>query len=383
MQKMPKAQPIKSIESVASGAFSPLSRRRVLLGLGGSSALIGLSGCGGLSLTGDTALPPKNAVGQAVLLAPLTGPRASLGQIMLAAASLGGNATGPGAEVEVVDAGDSPETAVAAAQKAMDGGAKMFLGPLFSGQSRAVAEAVGRGTPVVSLSNDSSIAGDNLFVFGITPQQSAKSILGFAATRGKRNVVTVVPPGPFGALSAQAAQSVAAATGGTAPAAIVASSAAGLIDKIRAANGGALPDAVYLPVVGGPFEEQAAAIKGAGIQLLGSEQWASITPYRIDALQDGWFAAPDPVRFEAFATAFTAFSETEAGVLGGLAFDAVEMARILGRIGQQNRKGLLREAGFDGVVGPYRFQKDGQCARGLAILSVTTGANNLIGSTGA
>ena len=132
---------------------------------------------------------------------------------MLAAASLGGNATGPGAEVEVVDAGDSPETAVAAAQKAMDGGAKMLLGPLFSGQSRAVAEAVGRGTPVVSLSNDSSIAGDNLFVFGITPQQSAKSILGFAATRGKRNVVTVVPPGPFGALSAQAAQSVVAATG--------------------------------------------------------------------------------------------------------------------------------------------------------------------------
>nr|WP_289085695.1 ABC transporter substrate-binding protein [uncultured Sulfitobacter sp.] len=215
----------------------------------------------------------------------------------------------------MVDAGDSPETAVAAAQKAMDGGAKMLLGPLFSGQSRAVAEAVGRGTPVVSLSNDSSIAGDNLFVFGITPQQSAKSILGFAATRGKRNVVTVVPPGPFGALSAQAAQSVVAATGGTAPPAIVAASAAGLIDKIRAANGGALPDAVYLPVVGGPFEEQAAAIKSAGVQLLGSEQWASITPYRIDALQDGWFAAPDPVRFEAFATAFTAFSETEAARL--------------------------------------------------------------------
>jgi len=144
----------------------------------------------------------------------------------------------------------------------------MFLGPLFSGQSRAVAEAVGRGTPVVSLSNDSSIAGDNLFVFGITPQQSAKSILGFAATRGKRNVVTVVPPGPFGALSAQAAQSVAAATGGTAPAAIVASSAAGLIDKIRAANGGALPDAVYLPVVGGPLKNRPRRSRARGYSCL-------------------------------------------------------------------------------------------------------------------
>ena len=87
--------------------------------------------------------------------------------------------------------------------------------------------------------------------------------------------------------------------------------------------------------------------------------------------------------FEAFATAFAEVSEADPGVLAGLAFDAVEMARILGRIAQQDRKGLLREAGFDGVVGPYRFQKDGQCSRGLAILSVTNGANNLIGSTGA
>jgi ABC-type branched-subunit amino acid transport system substrate-binding protein len=300
---------------------------------------------------------------------------------MLAAASLGGNSTAPGAEVAVVDAGDSDASAVAAAKAAQAGGARMILGPMFSGQSRAVAAAV--DVPVVSLSNDSSIAGGNLFVFGITPQQSAKSILGFAASRGKRSVATVVPPGTFGALSATAAQAVAASVGIKMPAPVVAASAAGLVDKIRAANGGALPDAVYLPVVGGPFEEQAAALKSSGVQLLGSEQWASITPYRIAALQDGWFAAPDPVGFEAFATAFAEVSEADPGVLAGLAFDAVEMARILGRIAQQDRKGLLREAGFDGVVGPYRFQKDGQCSRGLAILSVTNGANNLIGSTGA
>lgn len=378
---MPKARAKQTPEAAICGSGSALTRRRLLLGLGGSSALFGLSGCGGLSLTGGDKLPPANAVGQAVLLAPLSGPRASLGQIMLAAASLGGNSTAPGAEVAVVDAGDSDASAVAAARAAQAGGARMILGPMFSGQSRAVAAAV--DVPVVSLSNDSSIAGGNLFVFGITPQQSAKSILGFAASRGKRSVATVVPPGAFGALSATAAQAVAASVGIKMPAPVVAASAAGLVDKIRAANGGALPDAVYLPVVGGPFEEQAAALKSSGVQLLGSEQWASITPYRIAALQDGWFTAPDPVGFEAFATAFAEVSEADPGVLAGLAFDAVEMARILGRIAQQDRKGLLREAGFDGVVGPYRFQKDGQCSRGLAILSVTNGANNLIGSTGA
>lgn len=300
---------------------------------------------------------------------------------MLAAASLGGNPTGIDAEVAVVDAGSDDASAVAAARTAVAGGAQLILGPLFSGQSVAVAAAVGRNVPVLSLSNDSSIANANLFVFGITPQQSAKSILGFAATRGKRNIVTVVPPGAFGALSAAAAQSVANSLGIAMPAPVTAASGDGLVASLRSANGGALPDAVYLPVVGGPFEEQAAALKAAGVQLLGSEQWSAITPSRIAALQGGWFAAPDPVQFEAFAAALEASGQTEAGVVAGLTFDAVEMARILGRLGRQDRDGLLRDAGFDGVLGPYRFQRNGQCERGLAILSVTGSATNLIGAT--
>jgi hypothetical protein len=59
------------------------------------------------------------------------------------------------------------------------------------------------------------------------------------------------------------------------------------------------------------------------------------------------------------------------------------MARLLGRIGQQNRAGLLREGGFDGVLGPYRFTESGQCDRALAVLGVQSGATTLIGATGA
>ena len=373
-----RTQPFASVSANAMGA---ISRRRMLLGLSGSSALLGLAGCSGLALGGGDDLPRAGTIGKAALLAPLSGPRASIGQIMVAAASLGGNPTGPNAEVSVVDSGASNESAVIAARAALEGGAKMLLGPLFSGQSRAVADAVGRVVPVVALSNDSSIANGKLFVFGVTPQQSARAIISFAATRGKRTIAVVVPPGQFGALSAAAARSVASGLGITMPPPITTSSAAGLADMLRSAFGGALPDAVYLPVVSGPFEAQAAAIKATGVQLLGSEQWATITPYRIAALRDGWFAAPDPVRFESFATAFEAEGQGEAGIVAGLAFDAVEMARILGRLGKQDRKGLLRDGGFDGVLGPYRFLESGQCERGLAVLSVAQGATTLIGAT--
>lgn len=328
---------------------------------------------------GEPALPPVGTIGRASLLAPLSGQRAALGQIMQEAASIGGGAEG---EITVIDSGDTPESAVAAAQSAVANGAKMLIGPLFSDQARPVANAVGGSLPVVALTNDSSVAGGNLFTFGITPLQSAKSVFSFAAGRGLRTIAVVVPPGRFGELSIGASQTAAAATGVTLAPPVTATSAVSLIDNLRTATGGTLPDAVYLPIVGGPFEAQAAALSGAGIQILGSDQWSAINATRIAALQDAWFAAPDPVRFEAFSIALENQTGAEAGVVAGLTFDAVEMARLLGRIGQQDRNGLLREAGFDGIVGPYRFRETGLCERGLAILKVASGATTMIGTTG-
>lgn len=299
---------------------------------------------------------------------------------MEAAASLGGVTSGPSAEVEVRDSGTTDETAAAAAQAAVDGGAKMILGPLFSGQCRAVAAAVGRNIPVVALSNDSAIAGGNLFVFGITSLQAAKTVMGFAAARGLQRIGIVVPPGEYGARSIAAATTVASGFGIALSAPVVANSGAGLIDQLRSASGGSLPDAVYLPSVSGPFAEQAAALRAAGLQILGSDQWSAIEPYRNSDLIGAWFAAPDPIGFESFSIALQETTGAAPGILAGLAYDAVEMARLLGRLAQQDSDGLQREAGFNGVLGTYRFLSDGQCERGLAVLNVAQGATTLIGS---
>lgn len=374
--------PRRSAE-VGSGARTAVSRRSVLRGLGGSSVLGLLGGCGAIEALNEPALPPPGTIGRAAFLAPLSGPQASIGRIMREAASLGGTPDGASAEVEVIDAGSTDATAVAAAQRAVASGAKMLVGPLFSGQSRAVAAAVGRAIPVVSLSNDSAIAGGNLFVFGITAEQSARAVMGFAAGRGLRRICIVVPPGEFGDRQVAAARAVAPQLGQTLGAPVVTASASGLDAQLVAASGGSMPDAVYLPVVGGVFEAQATALATTGVQILGSDQWAAIRPYRIAGLRGGWFAGPDPIGFEAFAIAMEDRVETEPGVVVGLAFDAVEMTRLLGRLGQQSRAGLLREAGFEGILGPYRFLDNGQCERGLAVLSVADGATTLIGAASA
>lgn len=370
---------LASLRSDLNCDVAAASRRVFLQSLVGASALFGLAGCGAFG-SDEPALPPAGTIGRAALLAPLSGSRASIGQIMRQVASIGGGANGS-AEVFVVDSGETAESAIAAARSAVADGAVMIAGPLFSGQARPVADAVGRNVPVVALTNDSSVAGGSLFVFGVTPLQSAKSVMGFAAARGLRDIAVVVPPGQFGELTIAASQTVASGFGFNLVAPVISSGSAGLIDELRRAGDGKLPDAVYLPIVGGPFEAQAAAISGAGIQILGSDQWAAINAQRISVLEDAWYAAPDPVRFEAFAIALENQVDTDVGVVAGLTFDAVEMMRLLGRIGDQNRDGLLREAGFDGIVGPYRFLESGQCERGLAILRVTSGATNLIGTT--
>ncbi len=300
---------------------------------------------------------------------------------MRGAASLGGIISGPLAEVEVVDGGDSDEMAVAAARRAVDGGAKIIAGPLFSGQSRAVAAAVGRNVPVVSLSNDADIAGGNLYVFGVTADQSARAIFGFAATRGLARIGIVVPPGELGVRFIAASRLAAQGFGVTLSEPVVAGDAANIAGRVAGASGGAMPDAVFLPVTSAPFAAQAEALAAAGTQILGSNQWSTIQPWRTPGLRGAWFSAPDPIRFEAFALALEERTGQQAGIVAGLAFDAAEMVRQLGRAAQQNAAGLTRTAGFDGVVGPYRFLSGGQCERGLAVLNVAAGTTTLIGAT--
>ncbi|RKE97541.1 amino acid/amide ABC transporter substrate-binding protein (HAAT family) [Sulfitobacter guttiformis] len=305
---------------------------------------------------------------------PLSGASAELGQTLQAAATLGG---GPGVGIEIVDCGSAPETAVAAAKQAVASGAKMLVGPVFSAQASAVGNAV--RVPVVTLSNNEELAGGGTFVFGVTTAQSAQAILSIAAQRNLRDVAVVVPPGTFGAQSAASAQRAGQALGLSVRPTLTRGSPDGLMAALSA--GGKLPDAVYIPVADGTLLPFAEALRGSGIQLLGSTQWSALDLSQQPAFRDAWFAAPDPLRFAAFDEAFRNASGTPGGIISGLVLDGVELLRILGQTGQLSAKGLTRKEGFTGVIGPYRFDRSGQCERGLGVLRVGAGDFSLIGST--
>ena len=78
------------------------------------------------------------------------------------------DARGATIDLRIYEAGADPAQAVAQANKAAADGAKIILGPLFADSANAVGNAMApQGINVLSFSNNTDIAGGNVFVLGI------------------------------------------------------------------------------------------------------------------------------------------------------------------------------------------------------------------------
>src|SRR5262249_33577104 len=129
------------------------------------------------------------------LLLPLSGTSAAAGKALLDAATVAAFDVGDDSFILLPrDTGGTPEGATAAAKDAVEAGAQLIIGPLFGVEVPAVA-AVARpaGISVVALSNDRSVAGNGVFVLGITPQTQIERIVGFARSRGLQRIAALLP----------------------------------------------------------------------------------------------------------------------------------------------------------------------------------------------
>lgn len=350
-----------------------LSRRRFVTVLG-ATTLSALAACGSGGQSPFTR-GPSNSVGArgAFALLPLSGSAAALGQDLARAMSLA--ASGPSLP-EVLDAGDDPVAAAAAAAAAMAGQAKLVIGPLRADQVPAVLALTGQ-VPVLTFSNDESLAGSGAFIFGVTPAQSVATMFSYAKAQGARRVALVAADTPYGRSSAVAAQAIAAAGGLNLSATLLRDpGTTGLASALRGASGGVMPEAVLLPDRGEALQIFARGLKGTGVQVMGSMQWglgADAGALSNPDLDGAWFAAPPPDRFQAFADRFEAAFGTVPGYVAALGHDAALLALDLAARKSLTRKGLLRAEGFDGALGHFKFQPDGRCSRDLAVLGLNRG----------
>ena len=389
--------------------FLTLPRLPRLTGLAAAALALGLAACGP---TYDE--PPPQQPATAPAQQPSQQPRAGAtvdpgGPVTVALlapltaqspdAAGAGNAIANAARMAVTDLGDrsltlsvhdtrgTAEGARAAADAAVAEGAALILGPLFGANTPPVGDvARTAGLNVISFSNDASVAGGPVFVSGFTPEGEASRIVGFAAARGHDRLAVFYPETPYGRAALRGAER---AAGGIGARVVAAGGYPRSFEGIQNAAGpfassalSAGANAVLLPDSGQGLRSVAAFLDYGGIdparvRYLGLGQWQSPDTRQEAALRGGWFPAPDPDRFESFAGLYAARHGTRPPFVAVLGYDAVQAAgqmlqeaRATGSRTPFDRAAITRAQGFQGAVGPFRFEPDGGNRRALAVLEV-------------
>jgi branched-chain amino acid transport system substrate-binding protein len=275
------------------------------------------------------------------------------------------------------DEGSTPSEAAAGARTLLAEGAEVIVGPLFAQSVLAVAPiARDRAVPVIAFSSDRAVARDGVYLLSYQPESEVKRIIAYAAAQGHKNFAALIPRSAYGDHVLNAFKAETAADHVTVKA--ILRFDAGTTDYSQPASAAAASgaDAILIAQGGAPLAGLAAMLGATHPQLLGTGLWADKTTSREPILAGGWFAAPSPNADASFEEKYRSVYSAAAPQLAPLAYDAVSLVAALAPGAPYHR--FTREAltdpnGFSGVSGVFRFNPDGSCERGLAILSVEPG----------
>ncbi|MEZ5673698.1 MAG: penicillin-binding protein activator [Thalassovita sp.] len=282
-------------------------------------------------------------------------------------------------------AGD-PGTAQSQAIKAVNDGAKIILGPVYSAEANAVAVGVAsKGVNVLSFSNNATIAGGNLFILGPTFDNTARRLVRYAATQAKGNIVIAHDTNLAGELGKNAIQTAIGQTGGTSMSAAVGyefsqQGVVAAIPQIRQAVQNGAANALFLTAnTDGALPLVTQLLSEAGVnpqttQYIGLTRW-DVPPQTLElpGVQGAWFAMPDPTMTQRFSSRYAQAYGGQPHTIGGLAYDGIAAIGALVKAGHSNAltgAALTQGAGFQGVNGIFRLFNDGTNERGLAVAQI-------------
>ena len=324
-------------------------------------------------------LPDDSNRHRIAMLVPLSGPNAAVGQSIANAANLAVLDTG-GKRIRITmyDTATGP---AAAAARAVNEGNKIILGPLLADDVRLVAPTARKAqVPLISFSNDTSVAGDGTFIMGYTPAQSIDRVVRFARSKGMTKFAGLTPAGVYGQRASNILLRSVESAGGQVVS--LQSYSRGGVAAAIAKMGSSPYDAVLIADSARNASQAVTLLrKGApAAKILGTELWNtenSITT--LAPLHGAWFASVPDGLYRQLASKYRLRFGTSPYRIASMGYDAV---LLVSRIAQDWRIGsvfpvarLLDEGGFTGIDGPFRFRPDGSVERALEVQQV--GASGL------
>lgn len=276
-------------------------------------------------------------------------------------------------------------TAAKAAAQAVEEGAKIILGPVYGEAANAAGVAVAAsGVNVLSFSNNTTIAGGNVFVLGPTFDAAANRLVRYAKRAGKDRIVVLHANNIGGQLGRNAIQRAIAANGATLAGdveyALSQEAVREAVPRVQAAIESSDANALFmtansstaLPLLGEMLPS--AGVSNASTQYIGLSRWdIPAQTLAIPGIQGGWFALPDPGASAAFAARYNATYGERPLDIAGLAFDGVAAIGSLVKSKKGNAltgAALTQGAGFRGANGIFRLRADGTNERGLAVATI-------------
>jgi hypothetical protein len=286
-------------------------------------------------------------------------------------------------ELQVYDTAGSPAQASAMAVKAVNEGAQVILGPFYAQAANAAGVAVaGRGVSVLSFSNNTDIAGGNVFVLGATFQNTANRMASYAVSKGKRNFLILNDNTPAGGIGRDAIARGVASAGGSVAGNIgyefsqngIVQAAPEIAAKVRSSGADALfmtaNTAGALPLLTQMLRDN--RIDPSVAQFIGLARWdVPVETLALPGVQGGWFAMPDPAMSARFQSRYQSSFGEPAHLTAGLAYDGIAAIGALAQRGDAITSATLTQSsGFVGVTGIFRLRSDGTNERGLAVAQI-------------
>lgn len=288
-------------------------------------------------------------------------------------------------DLRVYDTAGNSTTAAAVAAQAVNDGALILLGPVYAEAANAAGIAAAqKGVNVLAFSNNTTIAGGNVFVLGPTFDNTANRLTNFAVKQGKNNIVMVHSNDVAGQIGRNAIQKAVANSpanlAGAIPFELSQQGVINAVPQIKSTVDQSGADAIFLtantsdalPLFTQLLPE--AGVSPAVTQYIGLTRWdIPSQTLELPGVQGGWFAIPDPSKSQQFSARYQA---TYGGVphpIGGLAYDGIAAIGALVGAGKSDAltgSALTQGAGFQGVSGIFRLRPDGTNERGLAVASI-------------
>ncbi|MAC10879.1 penicillin-binding protein activator [Novosphingopyxis iocasae] len=315
------------------------------------------------------------------LLLPTSGENADIGQSIANATTLALlDINASNIRMTTYDTARDPR---GAAQRAVADGNSLILGPLLGDNVVTVAGvAQQRNVPIISFSNDSGVAGRNVFILGHLPSQSIDRVVRYAVNHGKKRIAGLVPQNVYGQRATGSLTSAVRAAGGTLTAIQPYDRTSQSVDAATKALAQAGPyDAVLIADTGRAAMAAAPLLRrnGAGTaQFLGTELWNTESALAGSIpMRGAIFASVSDDLYRQYAQKYQTRFGKMPFRLSSLGYDAV---LLVANIAKDWRVGtpfpvqrLTDPQGFIGIDGSFRLLPNGLNQRNLEVQEVEDG----------